>query len=218
MEMGITYLPWKVEMGVSLEGKREMTPVFLLLLLWLLPAQAADIPLGTVVRFNTLCATCHEGECSGRLSFDLGVGATENHIRRHAGDVNQHVWQDLARLLAHTKQTCAYYPMPIEIPEDRRWNPESLASLHNTKENVWFVPLGHLPAGRYRATLRMDGPAEGIAQILSANFDITDFPLQCSESGQIGFVFAVNRSGVHYLRLKSGKSQALLGLDIQRAD
>ena len=218
MEMGITYLPWKVEMGVSLEGKREMTPVFLLLLLWLLPAQAADIPLDTVVRFNTLCATCHEGECSGRLSFDLGVGATENHIRRHAGDVDQHVWQDLARLLAHTKQTCAYYPMAVDIPEGRHWNPERLAELHNAKENAWFIPLGHLPAGRYRATLGMNGQMEGIAQIISAGFDIADFPLQCTDSGQIAFFFVVDRSGVHYLRLKSGKSQALLGLNIQRAD
>ena len=195
-----------------------MTPVFLLLLLWLLPAQAADIPLGTVVRFNTLCATCHEGECSGRLSFDLGVGATENHIRRHAGDVDQHVWQDLARLLAHTKQTCAYYPMADDIPEGRHWNPERLAELHNAKENAWFIPLGHLPAGRYRATLGMNGQMEGIAQIISAGFDIADFPLQCTDSGQIAFFFVVDRSSVHYLRFKSGNVQTLTSLDIQAAD
>jgi hypothetical protein len=187
-------------------------------LLWLPPAQAADIPLGTVVRFNTLCATCHEGECSGRLSFDLGIQAAENHIRRHAGDVDQNVWRDLARLLAHAKQACAYYPMAIDIPEGRHWNLESLAALHNTKENAWFIPLGHLPAGRYRATLGMNGQMEGIAQIISASFDITDFPLQCAEKGQIAFFFVVDRSSVHYLRLKSSKGQTLSSLDIQTAD
>ena len=196
-----------------------MTPPLLLLsLLWLIPAQAADIPLGTVVRFNTLCATCHEGECSGRLSFDLGIQATENHIRRHAGDVDQNVWRDLARLLAHTKQACAYYPMAVGIPEGRHWNPERLAELHNAKENAWFIPLGHLPAGRYRATLGMNGQMEGIAQIVSAGFDITDFPLQCADRGQIAFFFVVDRSSVHYLRFKSGKGQMLTSLDIQTAD
>ena len=123
-------------------------PLLLLGLFWPLTAQAADIPLATVVRFNTLCATCHEGECSGRLSFDLGIQASENHIRRHAGDVGQNVWRDLARLLAHMKQACAYYPMAVDIPENRHWGPEALAALHNAKENAWFIPLGHLPAGR----------------------------------------------------------------------
>ena len=47
----------------------------------------------------------------------------------------------------------------------------------NAKENAWFIALGHLPAGRYRATLGMNG--------------------------QIAFFFVVDRSSVHYLRLKS---------------
>jgi hypothetical protein len=193
-------------------------PFLLLVLFWLPPAQAAEIPLATVVRFNTLCATCHEGECSGRLSFDLGIQASENHIRRHAGDVDQSVWRDLARLLAHTKQACAYYPMAVGIPEGRHWNQERLAELHNAKENAWFIPLGHLPAGRYRATQGMSGQMEGIAQIVSASFDIADFPLPCADSGQIAFFFVVDRSSVHYLRFKSGKGQTLTSLDIQAAD
>ncbi len=194
-------------------------PLLLLLpLLWALPAQATDIPLATVVRFNTLCATCHEGECSGRLSFDSGIEATENHVRRHAGDVPPDVLHDLARVLMHTKEACAYYPMAIEIPKDRRWDSGTLALLHNAKENAWFVPLGHLPAGRYRATLRQNGPMEGVAQIISDRFDITDFPLHCPEDGQIAFVFAVDRGSFHYLRFRSTRNQALSSLEIRRAD
>lgn len=186
-------------------------------LLWALPAQATDIPLATVVRFNTLCATCHEGECSGRLSFDSGIEATENHVRRLAGDVAPDVWRDLARLLMHTKQNCAYYPMAIEIPKDGRWDSGALAMLHNAKENAWSVPLGHLAAGRYRATLRQNGPMEGVAQIISDRFDIAGFPLRGPGDGQIAFLFAVDRSGLHYLRFTSTKDRALSGLDIQRA-
>ena len=195
-------------------------PLLLLLpaLLWALPAQATDIPLATVVRFNTVCAMCHEGECSGRLSFDSGIRATENHIRRHVGDVPQDVLRDLARLLVHTKQACSYYPMAIEIPKDGRWDSETLARLHNAKENAWFVPLGHLAAGRYRATLRQTGPIAGVAQIMSDRFDIADFPLHCPEDGQIAFVFAVDRGGLHYMRFRSTRDRALSGLDIQHAD
>ncbi len=193
-------------------------PFLLLVLFWLPPAQAADIPLATVVRFNTLCATCHEGECSGRLSFDLGIEAAENHIRRHAGDVDRNVGRDLARLLAHTKQACTYYPMAVDIPKDRHWDPERLAGLHNAKENAWFIPLGHLPAGRYRATLGMNGQMEGIAQIISADFDVTDFPLQCAGSGQIGFFFVVDRGSIHYLRFKASRGETLSSLEIQAAD
>ena len=105
--------------------------------------QAADIPLATVVRFNTLCATCHEGECSGRLSFDLGIQAAENHIRRHAGDVDRDVWRDLARLLAHTKQACAYYPMAVDIPK-----------IGTGTRNVWpnFTMRGKTPGSSRLAT------------------------------------------------------------------
>jgi hypothetical protein len=78
--------------------------------------------------------------------------------------------------------------MSRDLQEGRHWNPESLAALQNAR----FVPLGHLPAGRYRATLGMNG--------------------------QIAFFFVVDRSSVHYLRLKSSKAQTLSSLDIQTAD
>ncbi len=44
-------------------------------------AAAAGIPLAAVVRFNTACARFHEGECSGRLSFDHGQEWSGNPIR-----------------------------------------------------------------------------------------------------------------------------------------
>ncbi len=45
-----------------------------------LPAAAADpqppASIETIVQFHTVCNNCHEGQCSGRLSFDSA---------RHAG-------------------------------------------------------------------------------------------------------------------------------------
>jgi len=108
--------------------------------------------------------------------------------------------------------------MSRDLQEGRHWSPESLAALHNAKENAWFIALGHLPAGRYRATLGMNGQMEGIAQFVSAGFEIADFPLQCADKGQIAFFLVVDRSSVHYLRLKSSKAQTLSSLGIQSAD
>jgi hypothetical protein len=108
--------------------------------------------------------------------------------------------------------------MAIKVPKDGRWDSGALAMLHNAKENAWFVPLGHLPPGRYRATLRQSGPIEGVAQIMSDRFDIADFPLHGPEDGQIAFVFAVDCGGLHYMRFTSNKDRALSGLDIQHVD
>ena len=70
---------------------------------WPVMAQA-PIPPASVVRFNTLCATCHEGECSARLSFRLDPGATDSHIRRYTGDITQQTARELNALLEHMKQ------------------------------------------------------------------------------------------------------------------
>ena len=44
------------------------------------PLQPISMPTASVVRFNTVCTNCHEGECSGRLSFHTGAsGRTRSH-------------------------------------------------------------------------------------------------------------------------------------------
>jgi hypothetical protein len=182
--------------------------------LWPTAANAADIPLGTVVRFNTVCAKCHEGECSGRLSFDSGHKATENHIRRYAGEVSPSAQRDLHTLLAYMKQYCAYYPIPVDVPQDRHWRADALGMLRSESENAYFVPLGELAAGRYRARLRFDATAEACAQIISESFDIEDYPGLRAESGAVDFVFGVERKGPYYLRLQTGKTSGLADLEI----
>lgn len=62
-----------------------MNRIAWLLLALSLSASGAEIRQGTVVRFSTVCFNCHEGECSGRLSFDSGARAAQDHIRRDLG-------------------------------------------------------------------------------------------------------------------------------------
>ena len=73
-------------------------------------AAANEIPQSTIVRFNTVCANCHEGECSGRLSFQSGAAAARQHMQRYLGPI---VDADVAAffdLLRYTKENCAHYP------------------------------------------------------------------------------------------------------------
>ena len=43
----------------------------------------AEVSRATAVKFNTVCTRCHEGECSGRVSFSSGVAATRSHVLRY---------------------------------------------------------------------------------------------------------------------------------------
>lgn len=177
-------------------------------------AAAADIPLATVVRFNTVCARCHEGECSGRLSFDHGQESSGSHIRRHAGDVSPSAQGDLYALLVHMKRACAYFPMPASVPKDRHWPADALAMLRSPAGDAYFVPLGELATGRYRARLRFDAAAEACAQVISESFDSADFAGLALQGGTAEFIFDVERKGSHYLRLQTGKPAPLIELEI----
>lgn len=175
---------------------------------------AADVPLRTAVLFNTACAQCHEGECSGRLSFDLGQQAAADHVRRYVGEVAAAVQRDLQALLADMKRSCAYSPLAVAVPENGIWRADDLAQLRSPLGAAHFIPLGVLVAGNYRAALRFDGAAEARAEVISAAFDITDHPGLRAESGGTDFVFAVERKGVHYFRLQTEKPAALIELRI----
>src|SRR5574340_158090 len=177
-------------------------------------ADGGKIPASSAVRFNTACAKCHEGQCSGRLSFDSGQMATDTHILRYAGDASPDVRRDLYALLAHMKQTCRYYPISVLVPMDRHWEADLLRVLRSPAEDAYFVPLGTLPAGRYRAVLQFDGEAELFAQVISGNFEIVDRPGLRTRKGTVDFVFVAEREGAHYLRVQAAKPAALVGLEI----
>ena len=48
-----------------------------------------NIQIQSAVEFNTECARCHEGECTGRMTFRLPPTAAYQHIRRHGGDLSE---------------------------------------------------------------------------------------------------------------------------------
>jgi len=185
-----------------------------LLAAWAASLQAqAPIPPASVVRFNTLCATCHEGECSTRLSFRLDPGATDSHIRRYAGDIPPQAARELNALLEHMKLHCGYYAIDLPSPKDGRWKAELLQQLHAAEEKAYFIPLGDLGAGRHRFTLGFDGEAEVSVQLVSAKFEIAEQPAMRTQGGRVVVEMQADRAGEHYLRLRTDRPARLLSLE-----
>ncbi len=116
----------------------------------LAPTAAEDMPLKSVVRFNTVCANCHEAQCSGRLSFDSGPQAARGHMERYVGALTADEVGFLFRILGHTKEHCSHYPVAAQVPADLAWSEADLERWHNAQQGGYFVPLGELDAGQYR--------------------------------------------------------------------
>lgn len=176
-------------------------------------AAQAPIPPASVVRFNILCATCHEGECSSRLSFRLDPGATDSHIRRYTGDISLQAARELNALLEHMKLNCGYYAIDLPSPKDGRWRAELLQQLHAAEERAYFIPLGTLAAGRHRFTLTFEQDAVVSAQLVSAKFEISEQPPAETRDKRIAVVLEADKAGDYYLRLRTEQPVRLLALE-----
>lgn len=174
----------------------------------------ADVPLATAIRFNTVCARCHEGECSGRLSFGGDQLASANHVERYLGVVSPGMLGDLNTLLAHMKTACSYAALPVALPRDGVWRAEALAPLRNDADRSYFIPLGVLAVGHHRASLRFDGAVDAVAQVISAAFDISEHTGLTAADGKPEFVFGVERREAHYLRLRLNGPETLTELRV----
>jgi hypothetical protein len=181
-----------------------------------LPALAQTPPsTASIVRFNVLCATCHEAECSSRLSFRLDPGATDSHVRRYTGDIATEAARELAALLEHMKLNCGYHDIRVPVPTDRKWRAELLTQLHAAQDNAYFLPLGPLTAGRHRFRLSFDRETTVSVQLISATFEIEELQSVQTTGGQADVVLEAAKPGAHYLRLRTDRPARLLALELE---
>jgi len=177
-----------------------------------MPAWGAEIPSHTVVRFNTVCANCHEGECSGRLSFQSGVSAASSHIQRYLGALAEHEVADLFALLKYTKEKCRQYPLKAAVPAGGKWGAEALEKWRNPVEGGYFIPLGALKSGEHRVSLIFAGDPQGKVRVTDVHFEIAAEEHLCRGS-KPELAFSVS-GGEHYLHVQT--QSALLGLELDR--
>lgn len=180
-------------------------PVFGLLVLFSGSVYAAPGAPFTesVVIFNTVCAKCHEAECSGRLSFDHGYEASRSHIIRHYGAAADKLWlqSELFSILSYTKEQCAYYPMDMVIPARKVWSGEMLQRMSTFRELNYFVPLGVFTRGEYRIELEMDKDVRVTVHLMSDTFDmVVEDCLETSEKVLV-IPVTITEPGDYYFRL-----------------
>lgn len=188
--------------------------IALLAMLLGMPAWAAEIPPATVVRFNTVCANCHEGECSGRLTFQSGMPAARNHLHRYLGTLSEREAEDLFALLKYTKEKCRQYPVKPEVPANGRWRAKELETWRNPVEGGYFVPLGRLKSGEHRISLIFAGEPQGKVRLTDEHFEIAVEEHLCRGSQPVLLFTVVER--VHYLHVQT--QSTLLGVALDRQD
>lgn len=174
----------------------------------------AEVSRATVVKFNTMCARCHEGECSGRLSFSSGVAGAQGHVRRYIPSSSPLEVEELFAILKYTKEDCAHYPLPDAIPANGVWDAEMLRQWRSPEGEGYFIPLGKIREGVYHLGLRFDGKAEASVRITNEKFDMLLEEQQCTDQA-FELTLPVAAEALYYLHLKS--SATLLELTLTQA-
>jgi hypothetical protein len=174
------------------------------------PAQAGSDgpPIESVVVFNTLCARCHEGECSGRMSFQLAEDATDEHIRRYGGDLSPERVRHLVELLRYMKERCAFFPIPLALVVDHSWGRDILDRLRSPEGMAYFLPLGRMDPSLY--LVRISGLAPGVrtrAELVAADFDLVHHGGVAQDGEQDGeyqvLRFRIDEPGELFLRIST---------------
>jgi hypothetical protein len=170
-------------------------------------AQAPDpAAIAAIVQFNTVCSNCHEGECSGRLSFDSGAATARGHIERHLGaPAHETHIAALFAMLRHVKETCSHYPAVPIRPAAGTWQAEELAPWRNAFAGAYFIPLCKLAAGRHLIRLEFDGAADGHARIDDDRMDVVAEERLCRDGAKT-IELDVAKAVEHFLHLKSGSA------------
>jgi len=178
-------------------------PLLLLVLLLVPPAASQEMPTATVVLFDAVCLTCHEGECSGRMALrtERGDEGLAGHVAAYAGRQDDGVVSRLKTLMGRLKTECRMPVPSVAVPADGQWGPESLAPLTLADRRRIFLPLGQLPAGPHSASLRLDSPQRLRLQVVADSFDIV-----LDEESTIGPTetrvrWQVDEPGPYFLRI-----------------
>ena len=156
----------------------------------------------SVVIFNTICAKCHEAQCSGRLSFDEAFETSASHILRYYGQASEKKWlqKELFDILNYMKGKCAYYPMQVTVPLTREWSSEILDRFTTLMERNYFIPVGNFTPGHYRIELELDKDVKVTAHLISEEFEMAVEDCYQSSDQRISITFLIEEPGNYYLR------------------
>ena len=178
----------------------------------LLSAQKVEkSSIKTSVIFNTLCSKCHEGECSGRLSFNTGSKAASSHIKRYAGDVNisKGETEEFFSLLNYMKTECALW-----MPKSGKWKPENLSHFSLPSKKGYFISLGVLKEGTYHIEIKLKDNVHYRIEVLSDHFEHFLDILACPDGEMQTLQFTIKKEVNTFLRIQSRKSLHIINMNV----
>lgn len=164
------------------------------------------------LRFATACAVCHEGECSGRLSFALAPEASFDHIRRYAGNVDEALARRLFEALVYMKEECAY--IPLRALNAQKADEETLADYRDVHSGRYFVPLGQRSSGRYRLELRFDPRSSASIEVLDTRFDILAYECFEGDAPTVALSLLVETDAELFVRVRTPRGVRLVALGL----
>jgi hypothetical protein len=174
-----------------------------------------NISTKIAVIFNTLCAKCHEGQCSGRLSFDSGSEAASSHIKRYAVDteVSKGEVDEFFTLLNYMKKECA-----LLMPNNGKWKPENLSHFAVPSHDSYFIPLGTLKSGNYILNIKVKETACFRVEVLSNKLNPSLDQSLPSSSKEQNIDFTIDEKLDYFLRIRSRKPLNIETLEIKQGD
>lgn len=134
---------------------------------------AEPTPAASVVRFYTVCANCHEGQCSGRLTFHTGATEARGHMQRYLGSITDGEAAGKSVRTAPSHQG-GMRSLPAGQPGQRRqpgWAPANWPSWRNAREGGYFIPLGALGKGEYQLRLDLSVVGNGKVKLTDDRFE-----------------------------------------------
>ena len=184
------------------------------LLLPLFVFASDNIPIKSSVIFNTACARCHEGQCSGRMSFHLPEDAANQHIRRHGGELSQQRIRQLFKLLRYMKEECSFYPIPLALIKFQIWDREMLNKFQSPSKQAYFMQLGLLEPGMYQLLFEALNNTKFCVEIINEEFDFIEKDSLYGESGRKILKFQAEERSEYFLRLTAQNPINLIQLEL----
>ena len=174
----------------------------------------------SVIIFNTICAKCHEAQCSGRLTFGDAYEASASHIIRHYGQASEKKWlqKELFTILNHMKENCAYYPMQLPVPAKRIWNSEILEKMTTLLERNYFIPIGPFTAGHYDLELKLEKDAKVTVHLVSETFEMIIEDCYQTTDQRLVIPFSIEEAENYYVRVYPRKPVQITRLAISTAN
>lgn len=167
--------------------------------------EAPRVPVAVAVLFNTVCADCHELECSGRLAFCSGPEAARAHLERHAGALSAEQVGQLWSLIEYTKLHCRY--VAPEAPG------QPLSAFALPSRTAWFVPLGVLAGGPHRLRVAPAAPAALRVEVLTDQARLLDEDVDAAADA-MPLAFEAAAGMPHFLRVRAARPVTLERVEV----